>query len=118
MVLIDSLVAFDMNEVLIQTQLTVEIVSRNGNGLIFSKSACGALHDGESLRQNLVQCLLDGIVLILNQFVAFLGQFDLLRNRQVLVELGLDLGYAVLERSLHIYHMLPQAGRMSTQFVV
>ena len=95
MVLVHSLVTLNRNTVEFCRQVTVKIVCSHPNLSIFLKTLGSLLHDGKSLRKQLIQNifrhLINGILLLLNALVQFLFLF----NRHIIFRLqtivhGLD----------------------------
>ena len=68
----------------------------------------GGLDDGESLREDPVEGLLDGLVLVLDQLVGLAGELLFLCDGDIFVELELDLGDAVLERFFDLLQVRPE----------
>ena len=102
MVVPDSLVALDAHEVTSGCrQVTVKVSGRHLDAFLLGKTTGRGLDDGEGLRQDLIQALLDRIVLILHQLVGFCGKGFLFRHGNVLLQFRLDLCDTGLERFLH-----------------
>ena len=109
-VLVYGGVAFDMYEVVIDTEVTVELGGGHLDELVLRETACSGLHDGESLRKDLVEALLDGLVLVLHKLVRLGGELFLLGHGEVSLQCLADLLDARLERSLHFAELLPEGG--------
>ena len=113
-----GLVPLDVHKVVVHGQVAVELRGGDGDGGILLEAAGRALHDGESLREYLVEGLLDGLVFVLDELVRLAGQTLLFGDGNIFVELELDLGEPVLERLLHLLQALPQRRRTGTDVVV
>ncbi len=101
-VLPDGLVPFDMHEVAaLRGEFLIELRSGHFDQFALLETAGGGFHDGESLGQDLVQDLLDGVVLVLDEFVGFGRQGLLLGDGNVLREFILNLRNTLLERLFH-----------------
>ena len=102
----DGLVVLDADEVTAEgREVAVEVRGGHGDGLVLRETAGGGLHDGERLGENLVETLLDGVVLVLDELVGFGGEGFLLGDGDVFLHLGLDFGDAVLEGLLHFENL-------------
>ena len=117
-VLINSLVALDRDEVVVDTEILVELGSLDHYGLVLLEPAGGGLHDSEGLRKNLFQSLLDLLILFLDQLVGFGGELFLLGDRNIFPELNLDFLYPFLKRGLALAEFLPQRLGLCPQLVV
>ena len=80
--------------------------------------AARSLHDGEGLGEDLVETLLDGVVLVLDELVGFGGEGFLLGDGDVFLHLGLDFGDAVLEGLLDGEDLRAEGGGMRPELVV
>ena len=98
MVLPHGLVVLDVDEIAAAgRQVAVEVRRGDRDGLVLREAAGGGFHDGEGLGEDLVETLLDGVVLVLDELVGFGGEGFLLGNGDVFLQLRLDFGDAVLE---------------------
>ena len=118
-VLVDGLVALDGDKLLLGSQVAVELVGCYNHRLVLGKTAGRILHNGEGLRQNLVQHLLDLLVDELD------GAVDLLRELLLLRKLGfglfeddLQLGNVLLVSGNEIGDALHQGRTATTQLIV
>ena len=119
MVLPDGLVVLDADEIAaVRGQVAVEIGRRDGDGLVLREAAGSGLHDGEGLGENLVEALLDGVVLVLDELVGLGGEGFLLGNGDFLFDLGLDFGDAVLEGLFHGENLRTKGGGTRPEFIV
>ena len=117
-VAVHGLVTLDVHEVVVHRQVAVELRRRDGDGLMFLEAAGRALHDGERLRKDLVEGLLDGLVLFFHKLVRLPGQALLLGDGNIFVELEPNLGDTVLKGFLHLLQTLPQRRRAGADVVV
>ncbi len=97
---------------------TVEFGGRHLDKLLLRETAGGGFHNGKGIRQDLVQHLFDGLVLILDQLVRFGGQLFLPAHGDVLLQFGPDFRDAVLEGSLARTQLCLQFFRTGTQGVI
>ena len=114
----DGLVALYRDEVVPHGEILIEPGGRHDHGFVLLEAAGRGLHDRESLGKHLVEALLDGFVLFLDQLVRLIGELLLLGDGYVPVELLPYLGYAVFERALHLGELLTQRRRTGAQFIV
>ena len=99
MVAPDCFVSVDGDEVLSGGgQGAVEIRGGHLDKLLLRKTAGGGFHDGKGIRQNLVQHLFDGLVLIFDQLVRLGGQLFLPAYGNVFFQFDADFGDAVFKR--------------------
>ena len=117
-VLIDGGVALDVDEIVLDAEVTVELRGGNLYELVLRETARRGLHDGESLREDLVEALLDGLVLVLDEFVRLSGELFLLGHGEVALQCLADLLDAGLEGGLDLAEPLLQAGRAGAELVV
>ena len=68
-VLVYGLIAVDCDEIELGRKVAVKVVRCHDYGLVLSETACAVLHDGESLGQCLVKCLVKHLQHLLLQFV-------------------------------------------------
>ena len=117
LVVVDSLVAVDGHEVVVCGEVAVEVVGFHNDFRVLGKAAGRRLDDCKSLGKYLVQGLLDGLVLVLDEFVGFGRQLFLFGYGNVLVEFEPDFRNTVLKGLLHLAEMFAQPSRMSPQLV-
>ena len=115
---VDGVVPFNAYEVVVDGEFAVEIAGLHGNLRILLETPCSGFHNGESLRKNLGEALLDGLVLILDELVALRCEALLLRNGDILVELVLDFGDALLKRLLHCPELHLQGFTVGSELIV
>ena len=118
MVLVDGLIALDADEIVVGAQVPVEIGRRHLDLRVLREAAGGGFHDGERLREDLVEAFLDRLVLFLDQFVALGGEFFLLLDRNIFLEFLLDLGDPFLERFLYREDLLAERVGMGAELIV
>ena len=114
----DGLVALDIHEIVVHRQISVELRGRDRDGLVLLEAAGRALHDGEGLREDLVERLLDGLVLVLDELVRLAGELLLLGDGNILIQFLFNLVDAVLERFLHLAQMGAQRRGAGADVVV
>ena len=118
-VLPNGLVTFDADEILtVRGELAVKIGGRHLDRFVARKTPGGGFHDGEDLRKDLTEDLLDGLVLVLDEFVGLGGEGFLLGDGNLLLELFLDLGDAFLEGGFHIQDMGTDLLRPGAEFII
>ena len=118
-VLPDGLVVLDVDEIAaVGRQVAVEVRRCDRDGLVLRKAAGGGFHDGEGLGEDLVETLLDGVVLVLDELVGFGGEGFLLGNGNVFLQFGLDFGDAVLEGFLDGEDLRAERGGTGPELIV
>ncbi len=118
MVLPDSLVALNADEIVVRSELTVEIRSLDFDKLILRETPGGRLDDRERFGKDFVEDLLDCVVLIFHQFVGFSRQRFLFRYRDVFFKFCLDLGNPFFKRSLDFGDPGAECGGTGTEFII
>ena len=91
-----GIVTVNRDELLGCAEVAVELCSLYPDLRVFCESARCRLHDGESLRKNLVEYLLDGLVNLLDKLVLLSRQSLLLIERNLLLEFRLDFSHTCL----------------------
>ena len=117
-VLIDGLVALYVDEIVVYAERAVKVIGTHLNSGVLLEPAGRGFHDGESLRKNLLQNLLYLRVLFLHKLVGFSRKTLFLMNRNILVQLGLDLGDPLLERSLALTQPCLQLLCLGSQLII
>ena len=112
-------VSVDVDEILAGCgQGAVEIGGGDADGFVLLESACGGFHDGEGFGKDLVEGLLDGLILVLDQLLGLSGQFFLFGDGDVLFHFLPDLIGPALEGSLDGEELLAQDGAVGAEFIV
>src|SRR5574344_69525 len=118
MVLIHSLIPFNMDEIVIYTQRFIKIVGSNFDSRILYEPASCGFHNGEGFRKYLIESRFNCFILILYQFIGFGGKLLLLPNGNIRIHLILDISYPFLEWSLCLTKLLLKFFSLSPQLVV
>ena len=69
MVLPESLVSFNLHEITCRAEIAVEVICSHLDNRVLCESARRRLHDGKSLRKNLIENSLDFLILFLHKFI-------------------------------------------------
>ncbi len=116
---VDGFVALDRDELLRRREVAVEVVGRDDHRFALREAARRVLHDGESLRKNLVELLLDLLVDALGRLVDLLRDVLLLLERRCgELQLPLQFDDAGLVRRDEVGDALFQLLAAGAQFVV
>jgi len=107
MVLPESIVALYGDEFLRSAEVSVKVRSLHPDHRIFLETTGCRLHDGECLRQNLVEHLLDSLVYLLHKLVRLCRKLLLLLKRYFLFELLHDFCHtSLISRNGRLYLFL------------
>ena len=105
-----GIVTVYLDEVPAGAELTVKISGLYADGRVLLEPARCGLHYGKSLRQNLIQDLLNILVHLLDELVGLCRKSLFLVQRDILLKLFLDLGNAFLVFRYPLTDDTPQFG--------
>ena len=116
-VLIESFLSFNGDEVVCGGQFAVEVVSRHLYDFVFSKAARRVLNNSEHLGHNFVECFFVAFENILFEFV------DLIENRFAVLNrsffnLCFELGYLFLDVVRRVLNFFFQFLRLSSKAII
>ena len=115
----DGFIALNLHEVAaLGGQEFVELACRHFHAFVLRQTAGGALHNGEGLRQELVQDVLDGGILVLDEFVALRCQRLLFFHGDVFLHLQFNFCDTVLEGLFHRSDLVLQRLAVGTELII
>ena len=103
---VDGFLAFDAHEVVIHTDVAVELSCLHYQFRVLLETAGSGFYDGEGLGKDAVKTFLDSLILLLDEPVGLLREFLLFTDGDVLIEGVEYLGDPLLKGILYLTKLL------------